>query len=107
VTLRAIESFNASIEAHAHANPDFHISDSFNGVRAVFAPRLLVTFEEQSRRYSKPAELQMNVGIAPINEPSGNSHWVHWRWSCPAFLRQTFIEWTALTTPRPGWANAY
>jgi transposase len=107
VTLRAIESFNASIETHAHAHPDFHIFDSFPAAGAVFAPRLLVAFGEQRERYAKPAELQMYAGIAPVTERSGNSHRVHWCWSCPAFLRQTFIEWAALTIPRSVWAKAY
>jgi hypothetical protein len=74
VTLRAIESFNASIATHAHAHPDFHIFDSFPAAGAVLAPRLLVGFGEQRERYAKPAELQMYAGIAPVTERSGNSH---------------------------------
>jgi hypothetical protein len=33
------------------------------------------------------------VGIAPVKEESGKKRWVHWRWSCPIFLRQTSVEW--------------
>jgi len=31
----------------------------------------------------------------------------HWRWACPTFLRQTFVEWTGETIPRSFWAKAY
>jgi hypothetical protein len=29
------------------------------------------------------------------------------RLKCPKFLRQTFVEWAALTIPRSFWASAY
>jgi hypothetical protein len=34
-------------------------------------------------------------------------HWVHWRWQCPTFLRQTFVEWAAQTVNKSFWAGAY
>jgi hypothetical protein len=40
-------------------------------------------------------------------ERSGNKSWVHWRYSCPTFLRQTFIEWVGQTIPRSFWAKAF
>ena len=46
-------------------------------------------------------------GIAPVTERSGNKHWVHWRWSCPTFLRQTFVEWVASSVPHSFWARAF
>lgn len=49
----------------------------------------------------------MYAGIAPVTESSGKQHWVHWRMQCPTFLRQTFVEWAALTIPRSFWAKAY
>ncbi len=36
------------------------------------------------------------IGIAPVKEESGKKRWVHWRWSCPIFLRQTFKAIRAL-----------
>ncbi|APR75889.1 Mobile element protein [Minicystis rosea] len=44
--------------------------------------------------------LQRYAGVAPVTERSGNKSWVHWRWSCPKFLRQTFVEWVGETIPR-------
>ena len=106
-TRRAIESFEEAIAEHAPEHPDFKIFDSFPAAGAVFAPRLLVAFGEQRERYTSADEVQMYSGIAPVTERSGKSHWVHWRWKCPTFLRQTFVEWAALTIPRSFWARAY
>ncbi len=30
-----------------------------------------------------------------------------WRWRCPKFLRQTFVEWAAQTINKSFWAGAY
>jgi hypothetical protein len=42
-----------------------------------------------------------------VTERSGKKHWVHWRWQCPTFLRQTFVEWAAQTINKSFWAGAY
>ncbi len=31
----------------------------------------------------------------------------HWRWQCPTFLRQTFVEWAAQTINNSFWAVVY
>jgi hypothetical protein len=41
------------------------------------------------------------VGVAPVTVRSGHKSWVHWRFACPTFQRQTFIEWVGQTVPRP------
>jgi hypothetical protein len=33
--------------------------------------------------------------------------WVHWRWQCPIFLLQTFVEWAGQTINKSFWAGAY
>jgi transposase len=105
--LEAIEMFNQAIAKLAPAHPDFDIFASFPAAGPVFAPRLLVAFGEQRERYACAAEAQKYAGIAPVTKRSGNSTWVHWRWQCPTFIRQTFVEWSALTIPRSFWARAY
>jgi len=40
-------------------------------------------------RFQNAAELQNYSGIAPVTQRSGKKCWVHWRWQCPKFLRQT------------------
>jgi transposase len=106
-TLQAIETFDQEIADRAPAHPDFSIFDSFPAAGPVFAPRLLTAFGEQRQRFPRPDDLQRYAGVAPVTERSGNSTWVHWRWQCPTFLRQTFLEWAALTIPRSFWAAAY
>lgn len=106
-TIQAIESFDQEIAARAPSHPDFHIFDSLPAAGPVFAPRLLSAFGEQRERYPHADDLQRYAGVAPVTERSGNSTWVHWRWSCPSFLRQTFVEWAALTIPRSFWAAAF
>ena len=87
--------------------PDYAVFASFPGAGPVFAPRLLAAFGEQRERYQLADEVQKYTGIAPVTERSGNKCWVHWRLQCPKFLRQTFVEWAALSIPHCYWAKAY
>lgn len=87
--------------------PDFHLFDSLPGAGPVFASRLLAAFGEQRDRFADAGAFQKYVGIAPVTERSGNKQWVHWRWSCPTFLRQTFVEWVASSIPHSFWARAF
>ena len=106
-TMQAIETFDQKIAEHAPAHPDFSIFDSLPAAGPVFAPRLLAAFGEHRDRLPTPHDLQRYAGVAPVTQRSGNSTWVHWRWQCPTFLRQTFVEWAALTIPHSFWAAAY
>lgn len=62
---------------------------------------------ERRERFPTAAALQKYVGVAPVTVRSGTSHRVHWRWACPKFQRQTFIEWTSQTIPRSFWAKTF
>jgi transposase len=59
------------------------------------------------QRFRSAAEVQCYVGIAPVTSSSGKSRWVHLRWSCPKFLRQTFHEYAACSLRKSLWAKAY
>ena len=83
------------------------IFDSFPGAGAQFAPRLMVAFGTNRNRYKSANELQKYAGIAPVTERSGQKTWVHWRYSCPTFLRQTFVEWAGISIRYSFWAQAY
>jgi len=87
--------------------PDYALFSSLPGAGPTFAPRLLAAFGEQRERYARSDEIQQYAGIAPVTERSGNKSWVHWRLQCPKFLRQTFVEWAALSIPHCYWAKAY
>jgi Transposase IS116/IS110/IS902 family len=54
-----------------------------------------------------PVRCNTVVGIAPVKEESGKKRWVHWRWSCPIFLRQTFVEWVNQSRRFSPWSQAF
>lgn len=106
-TLAAIKRFDQEIAELAPKHPDYALFDSLPGAGPSLAPRLLVAFGEQRERFNNADELQRYSGIAPVTERSGKKSWVHWRWQCPTFLRQTFVEWAAQTINKSFWAGAY
>ena len=71
------------------------------------APRLLAAFGSRRDRYASVQELQSYCGIAPLLVRSGKSAWIHYRWVCPKFLRQTFHEWAGHSIAFSVWARAY
>jgi transposase len=107
VILQASADLDHAITQRAQSHPDFPLFAALPGAGAVFAPRLLVAFGEQRERYTSADELQQYAGIAPVTERSGNKTWVHWRWQCPTFLRQTFVEWAAESIRHSFWARTY
>ena len=107
VMLEAIKRFDVEIEKVAKPHKDYALFTALPGAGPSLAPRLLVAFGEQRERYKSAADLQKYSGIAPVTERSGKKHWVHWRWQCPTFLRQTFVEWAAQTINKSFWAGAY
>jgi transposase len=106
-TLQAIQDFDHAIAQPAQRHPAFPLFQTRPGAGPVFAPRLLVAFGEQRERYASAAELQQFAGIAPVTERSGKKCWVHWRFQCPTFLRQTFVEWAAESIRHSFWARVY
>ena len=107
VMLDAIKRFDEEIERVAKQHADYALFSSLPGAGPNLAPRLLVAFGEQRERYKTAADLQKYSGVAPVTERSGKKHWVHWRWQCPTFLRQTFVEWAAQTINKSFWAGQY
>jgi len=107
-TLReGIGALDRQIDRAAGAHPDSAIFRSFPGAGPVMAPRLLAAFGSQRDRYQSAAEVQQFSGIAPVLVRSGKTAWVHYRWACPKFLRQTFQEWAGHSIGFCGWARAY
>jgi transposase len=102
-----IASFDREIEKAVATHPDFAIFDSFPGAGPALAPRLLAAFGAQMDRYQTAADLQTFSGVAPVTQRSGKSEWVHVRWACPRFIRQTFHEWAAHSIGFCDWAAAY
>jgi len=107
VALGSIRAYDEEIAGLAPQHPDYGLFNSLPGAGPTLAPRLLVAFGEQRERFASAAEVQKYGGIAPVTERSGQKSWIHWRWQCPTFLRQTFVEWAAQTINKSYWAGLY
>jgi transposase len=107
VLLDAVERIDEEIKQRYRAMVDSKIFDSFPGAGPQMAPRLLVAFGSNRDRYPSANDIQKYGGIAPVIESSGNKSWTHWRYSCPKFLRQTFVEWAGQSIRYSFWARAY
>ena len=105
--LEAIERMNIEIKQRYRKLNDRKLFDSLPGAGPVMAPRLLVAFGADRDRFQNASEIQKYAGVAPVIERSGQKSWTHWRYSCPTFLRQTFIEWAGESVRYSFWANAY
>ena len=107
-TLRTqIDGFDKRIAKLVADHPDGALFRSLPGAGDVLTPRLMVAFGTQRDRYQSAYEMQCYSGIAPVTEASGNSQWVHFRFACPQFLRQTFHEFAGCSIQQSEWARAY
>lgn len=106
-TIQVLKRFDAAIAELAPSSDDHEIFASFPGAGPVFTARVLVAFGEDRYRFRSADELQRYSGVAPVTERSGKSSWVHWRWACGSFVRQTFVEWAEKTVSRSYWASVY
>lgn len=105
--LDAIDAYDTEIANTCAKLSDIQIFRSFPCEAAVYAPRLLSVFGEDRERFASASEGQRYCGVAPVTERSGKQHWVHWRFKSSKLLRQTFVEWAALTIPRSFWAGEF
>jgi len=107
VLRQAIVDLERQIKEIAHKQDDWKIFESLPGAGEALAPRLMSSMGSNRERYESANQAQCFVGIAPVKEASGNTQFVHMRWACPKFQRQTFHEWAACSIPHCGWAKAY
>ena len=105
--IRRVPRLDDEIARRCQQLPDYFLFADLPGAGRVFSARLLAAFGEQRDRFTDASAFQKYAGIAPVTERSGNKHWVHWRWACPTFLRQTFVEWVASSVPHSFWARAF
>ena len=81
--------------------------DSFPGAGSALGPRLAVAWGTQRDRFPDPQAMPCFSGIAPVKEASGKQLWIHVRWACPKFLRQTFHEMAKCSLKGCAWALCY
>jgi transposase len=102
-----IEQHDQQIEALFAAHPDGALFDSLPGAGPVLAPRLLVALGSDRNRFPDALSVSCYSGIAPVTEKSGKTqHWVHLRWQCPKFLRQSWHEFARCSLRSSVWARA-
>jgi hypothetical protein len=107
-TLRAqIAEVEEQIAKAFAAHPEKGLWTGLPGAAEALSPRLLVAFGTDRDRYATAHEMQCYSGIAPVRSASGNSVWIHFRWACPKFLRQTFHEFAGHSIAKSKWAKAY
>jgi len=102
-----IPRLDKEIEALFHSHPDMAVFDSLPGAGPVLAPRLLAAMGSDRSRFDSAGEIQKYSGIAPVTERSGKHEWIHRRFACPKFLRQTFHEFAGQSIKFCPWARTY
>lgn len=106
-TLSAIKEFDREIEAVCQSHEDYDLFASLPGAGKVYASRLLVALGSNRERWATAAELLCFSGVAPVIERSGKSSWTRWRYFCPKFTRQAFVEYAGESIRHSEWAQAF
>jgi transposase len=105
--VRTIKNFDHQIAQDYLAHPDHEVFASFPGAGPVLGPRLLATLGSQRERYPHSTHLQRYTGVAPVTKKSGGSCYIHRRYLCPKFHRQSFHEYAKESILWCRWAAAY
>lgn len=105
--LAALKQLDKQIAELFATHGDQQIFSSLPGAGPVLAPRLLAAFGANRERFASAQDMQRFSGIAPVIERSGKSCWVHRRFACPKFLRQSFHEFAAQSLRWSPWARTY
>lgn len=103
---RTVAEYDRTIAEVWATHGDRELFDALPGAGPVLAPRLAVAFGIDRDRFAEASELQCYSGIAPVREQSGQQCWIHARWNCPKFLRQSFHEFAQSSIPKSPWAKA-
>lgn len=104
---RTIVEFEKQIAAAYATHPDREIFASLPGAGPVLGPRLLASMGSQRERFGAARQLQHYTGIAPVTKRSGGSCYIHRRYLCPKFHRQSFHEYAKESILWSRWAAAF
>jgi transposase len=105
--LEAIAQMEKQIAELFSQHADHNLFSSLPGAGSVLAPRLLSAMGADRGRFASAREVQQLSGIAPVTQRSGKSCWVHRRWACPKFVRQSFHEFAGQSLRWSPWARAF
>jgi transposase len=104
---KTLEQFDEQIAEVFKQHPDREIFAALPGAGPVLAPRLLASMGSERGRYGRAASLSCFSGIAPVTKQSGNKRYVHRRYLCPKFCKQSFHEYAKESILHSRWAAAY
>ena len=104
---QSVAEFDRRIAAAYAAHPDHPLFASLPGAGPVLGPRLLASVGAQRERFDSAASLQHYTGIAPVTKRSGGSCYIHRRYCCPKFHRQSFHEYAKESVLWSRWAAAF
>jgi transposase len=104
---QTIADYDRQIAAAYAAHPDREIFASLPGAGPVLGPRLLASMGSQRERFHAATQLQRYTGVAPVTKQSGGSCYIHRRYLCPKFHKQSFHEYAKESILWSRWAAAY
>ena len=108
LTLReAIAEHDAKISVKLSQHPDHHLFTSLPGAGEVLAPRLLSMFGIDRSKFSSSEDIQKWSGVAPITMQSGQMKVTLFRYACPKYIRQSFVEFAGCSVDYSMWAKAF
>jgi len=102
-----IRQYDEQIAQLFSQHPDRVLFDNLPGAGDALAPRLLSAFGSNRDRFDNVLEPLSFFGLAPVTERSGKTTFIHFRWACPKFLRQTFHEFAGCSVRFCDWAAAF
>jgi transposase len=106
VVLDAIAELDRTIDALYREHPDAPLFDALPGAGPVYDSRLLVAMGARRERFPSADTLARLSGVAPVTERSGTHTLVRWRYFCPKFVRQAFVEYAGESIHHSFWAGA-
>lgn len=104
---RHIQKLDVQMARAFTAHPNAALFGHLPGAGKVLAPRLAAAFGTRRSRFPSAESFGQFIGVLPVLERSGGRQWIHWRWTAPKFLRQSFVEWARETVRYCPWATAY
>jgi len=111
VRLQAVQSsiaaYDERIAVVFASHPKAEVFASFPGVGPVFGPRLAAAFGTSTSNLPEAGSMLCWSGVAPVQQQSGKSKVVQWRWARPKFLHQTFVEYARSSVMFCGWAREF
>jgi len=104
---QTVTHFDRQIAQAYEKHEDHAIFASLPGAGPTLGPRLLGSMGSQRERYPSAGNLQCYTGVAPVTKQSGKSCYIHRRYLCPKFHKQSFHEYAKESVLCSRWAAAY